>query len=88
MSYDSAVLNNGPHEAEDVRLQLVDEAGEDWGEPIIVGNVRSNGQERVEVTCPYPHPAWSCRMTWRDGRGRYQSSTLRDAYLAVPANQP
>ncbi len=85
VSYDSAVLNNGPHEAGDLRLQLVDEAGEDWSEPIIVGNVRPNSQEQVEVTLPYPHGAWSCRMTWRDGRGRYQSSTVPDAYIAVPA---
>jgi hypothetical protein len=85
--YDSAVLNRGPREAEDVRLQLVDENYEDWGEPIIVGNIPPNHQEQVEVVCPYPHPTWSCRLTWRDGRGRYQSSTLRDAYLAVPAGQ-
>jgi hypothetical protein len=86
VSNDSAVHNNGPHEAVDVRLQLVDENGEDWGEPIMVRNVPPGEETRVEVTLPYPHGSWSCRLTWRDGRGRYQSSTVTDAYMAVPAS--
>ncbi|MGD0712958.1 MAG: hypothetical protein ABSB24_02065 [Gaiellaceae bacterium] len=55
VQYQSAVHNNGPADAEDVRLQLVDDAGNDYGEQFIVGTIRAPGQTSVTVVCPFPH---------------------------------
>ena len=86
--YHSAVLNNGPRDAEDVRLQLVDETtGEDHGLPVVIGPMHAPSQTNVDVICPYPHGSMACRLTWRDGRGP-QSRLIEGAYQALGLTLP
>lgn len=82
VQYESQVLNNGPADAIDVRLQLVDDEGNDVGDHVVVGTIRAPGQVPVTVTCPFPHGRLSCRLTWRDGRGQ-NSSLIDGAYQAL-----
>jgi hypothetical protein len=87
VQYQSAVLNNGPADAVDVRLQLVEDSGSDYGQPLIVGTIRAPGQTNVTVTCPFPHGRLSCRLTWRDGRG-IQSKFIDGAYQPLGLTLP
>jgi len=88
VQYRSAVLNNGPAIAEDVRLQLVDQSsGNDYGQPVIVGQMPAHSQSNVTVTCPFPHTLMGCRLTWRDGRGQ-QSRLIDGAYQSLGLSLP
>jgi len=84
VGYGATVYNNGPREAQDVRVQLVDATGHDYAEPFVVGNIQANNQEPVRVVLPFPHDTMSVRLTWLDGRG-LQSQPELDAYPALPA---
>ncbi len=92
VSYRSQVLNNGPADAEDVRLQLVDDIGQDYGHPETIGTIRAHGAAPVDVVCPYPQRRFSARLTWRDGRRTQQSRDIDGAYqplgLRVPPVDP
>lgn len=85
--YATQVLNNGPADALDVRLQLVDDNGVDLGRPVIVGTMRAHTQVGVAVIAPYPQPRLSCRITWRDGRGP-ESRLIDGAYQPVGLELP
>lgn len=86
--YQSQVLNNGPAEAEDVRLQLVvEDSGSDYGHPVIVGPMHAHSQTDVTVICPFPHTRMACRLTWRDGRGM-QSRLVEGAYQPLGLTLP
>jgi hypothetical protein len=69
VSYQSQLTNRGPADAKNVRLQLIDDAGTDYGDQLIVGTIRARGQTPVTVVCRFPHARLSCRLTWEDGRG-------------------
>lgn len=85
--YSSQVHNNGPADADDVRLQLVDDDGHDVEHPVIVGTMRAPSQVPVTVICPFPHGRLSCRIAWRDGRG-YRSRFVDGAYQASGLTLP